>query len=132
MPAWVSADDFGCDGIAFDVERVDTANSYDPVTATFSFGCMIRWLDENLFGGAKLAEFRSIVANAGVLLTRVLYLKPTAHKNFAVVDAAMNDLIRPAIYDAFHEIRPAREPAADAPHPVHPRRRGHYRAEPRP
>ncbi len=43
---------------------------------------------------------RSIVANAGVLLTQVDVLKPTAHKNFAVVDAAMNDLIRPALYQA--------------------------------
>ncbi len=43
---------------------------------------------------------RSMVANAGVLLTRVDVLKPTAHKNFAIVDAAMNDLIRPALYQA--------------------------------
>ncbi|MGO1281790.1 MAG: diaminopimelate decarboxylase [Psychrobacter sp.] len=43
---------------------------------------------------------RSIVANAGVLLTRVDVLKPTEHKNFAIVDAAMNDLIRPALYQA--------------------------------
>lgn len=43
---------------------------------------------------------RSIVANAGVLLTKVDVLKPTAHKNFAIVDAAMNDLIRPALYQA--------------------------------
>lgn len=49
---------------------------------------------------------RSIVANAGVLLTRVLYLKPTAHKNFAIVDAAMNDLIRPALYQAWQDIVP--------------------------
>lgn len=43
---------------------------------------------------------RSIVANAGVLLTKVEVLKPTEHKNFAIVDAAMNDLIRPALYQA--------------------------------
>jgi diaminopimelate decarboxylase len=49
---------------------------------------------------------RSIVANAGVLLTRVLYLKPTAHKNFAVVDAAMNDIIRPALYQAWQDVVP--------------------------
>src|SRR3569623_1941500 len=47
---------------------------------------------------------RAIVGNAGVLLTRVEYLKPPAHKNFAVVDAAMNDLIRPALYDAWQQI----------------------------
>ncbi len=47
---------------------------------------------------------RSLVGNAGVLLTRVEYLKPGAEKNFAIVDAAMNDLARPAMYQAFHRI----------------------------
>ncbi|MES2675209.1 MAG: diaminopimelate decarboxylase [Pseudomonadota bacterium] len=49
---------------------------------------------------------RSISANAGVLLTQVMFLKPTEHKNFAIIDAAMNDLIRPALYQAWQEIRP--------------------------
>jgi diaminopimelate decarboxylase len=52
---------------------------------------------------------RSIVGEAGVLLTRVEYLKPGESKNFVVVDAAMNDLIRPALYGAWHEVRPVRE-----------------------
>jgi diaminopimelate decarboxylase len=52
---------------------------------------------------------RSLVANTGVLLTRVEYLKLTPHKNFAIVDAAMNDLIRPALYDAWHEIKPVNQ-----------------------
>ncbi|CAG7603447.1 diaminopimelate decarboxylase [Candidatus Vallotia tarda] len=47
---------------------------------------------------------RSLVGNAGILLTRVEYLKPGAVKNFAIVDAAMNDLIRPAMYGAYHAI----------------------------
>ncbi|HMA90244.1 MAG TPA: diaminopimelate decarboxylase [Burkholderiales bacterium] len=55
---------------------------------------------------------RSIVGNAGVLLTRVEYVKPGPAKNFLVVDAAMNDLLRPALYDAWHEIRPVRESRA--------------------
>jgi len=55
---------------------------------------------------------RSIVGNAGVLLTRVEYVKPGAAKNFLVVDAAMNDLIRPALYGAWHEVRTARESTA--------------------
>lgn len=50
---------------------------------------------------------RSIVANAGILLTRVDVLKPTEHKNFAIVDAAMNDLIRPALYQAEMAIIPS-------------------------
>lgn len=49
---------------------------------------------------------RSIVANAGVLLTRVEFLKQTGEKNFAIIDAAMNDLIRPALYSAYQEIIP--------------------------
>jgi len=47
---------------------------------------------------------RALVGNAGVLLTKVEYLKPTDSKNFAIVDAAMNDLMRPALYDAYHNI----------------------------
>ena len=56
---------------------------------------------------------RSISANAGVLLTKVLYLKPTEHKNFAIIDAAMNDNIRPSLYQAWQEIR-AVKPRAQA------------------
>jgi diaminopimelate decarboxylase len=52
---------------------------------------------------------RSIVGNAGLLLTRVLYRKDTGTKRFVIVDAAMNDLIRPALYGARHEIRPVNE-----------------------
>ncbi len=59
---------------------------------------------------------RSIVGNAGVLLTRVEYLKRNGAKRFAVVDAAMNDLIRPALYDAWHDIVPV-EPREGVPEP---------------
>lgn len=55
---------------------------------------------------------RAIVANAGILLTRVDYLKKTSHKNFAIVDAGMNDLIRPALYEAWHNIIPVKKPEA--------------------
>jgi len=47
---------------------------------------------------------RNLVGNAGVLLTRVEYLKPGAARNFAALDAAMNDLIRPILYQAWHDI----------------------------
>lgn len=57
---------------------------------------------------------RRLVGNAGVLLTRVEYLKPGEAKNFAIVDAAMNDLSRPALYDAWHDIVPV-SPRHDAP-----------------
>jgi diaminopimelate decarboxylase len=52
---------------------------------------------------------RAIAGNAGILLTKVELLKPTPHKNFAVIDAAMNDLIRPSFYDAWHAVLPVRE-----------------------
>ena len=50
---------------------------------------------------------RAIVGNAGILLTRVLYLKRNAEKNFVIVDAGMNDLLRPALYGSYHRIAPA-------------------------
>ena len=86
-------------------------------------GLGIRYRDEHLPSTnsyvqallAKLAAYpqrivlepgRLLVGNAGLLLTRVEYLKYGTGKNFAIVDAAMNDLIRPALYDAYHEIVP--------------------------
>ncbi|WP_454696949.1 diaminopimelate decarboxylase [Achromobacter aegrifaciens] len=56
---------------------------------------------------------RSLVGNAGVLLTRVQYLKHSEARNFAIVDAAMNDLLRPALYEAFHGVRPVHPRAGD-------------------
>jgi diaminopimelate decarboxylase len=58
---------------------------------------------------------RLIVGNAGILVAQVVYMKHGDARNFVIVDAAMNDLIRPTLYDAFHEIRPVREAASDAP-----------------
>lgn len=57
---------------------------------------------------------RSIAANAGILLTRVEFLKCTEHKNFAVIDAAMNDLLRPALYSAWMDIIPAEKKEGEA------------------
>jgi diaminopimelate decarboxylase len=56
---------------------------------------------------------RSIVGDAGILLTRVLYRKRTGDKEFVIVDAGMNDLIRPALYSAHHEILPVRQTGAE-------------------
>jgi diaminopimelate decarboxylase len=58
---------------------------------------------------------RLIVGNAGILVTRVLYVKHGEAKTFVIVDAGMNDLIRPTLYDAHHDIRPVREAAVGAP-----------------
>lgn len=61
---------------------------------------------------------RMLVGNAGVLVTRVIYVKEGADKSFVIVDAAMNDLLRPTLYDAFHELRPVAEERAKAPRMV--------------
>src|ERR1700726_670612 len=58
---------------------------------------------------------RLIVGNAGILVTRVPYVKHGEAKTFVIVDAGMNDLVRPTLYEAHHDIRPVREPAAGAP-----------------
>jgi diaminopimelate decarboxylase len=58
---------------------------------------------------------RLIVGNAGILVSEVIYVKEGDAKNFLVVDAAMNDLIRPTLYDAFHDIRPVLQARPDAP-----------------
>lgn len=58
---------------------------------------------------------RMLVGNAGILVSRVIYVKQGEARRFVIVDAAMNDLMRPAMYDAWHEIKPLRQPAAGAP-----------------
>ncbi|MCD7110646.1 diaminopimelate decarboxylase [Rhizobium sp. DKSPLA3] len=58
---------------------------------------------------------RLIVGNAGILVTETIYVKDGGSKTFVIVDAAMNDLIRPTLYEAYHEIRPVRISAANAP-----------------
>ena len=57
---------------------------------------------------------RLIVGNAGILVTRVLYVKRGEAKTFVIVDAGMNDLVRPTLYDAHHDIRPVRESGSRA------------------
>ncbi len=57
---------------------------------------------------------RAIIGNAGALVASVIYLKKGENKHFVIVDAAMNDLVRPTLYDAHHEILPVKEPEPDA------------------
>ncbi len=58
---------------------------------------------------------RMIAGNAGILVSRVLYVKRSGSKTFAIVDAAMNDLMRPTLYEAYHEIWPVTEPVPGMP-----------------
>jgi diaminopimelate decarboxylase len=111
-------DELAADGI--EIEHVD-----------FGGGLGIRYTDESPPAHERLVRMlletlgerrqtvmiepgRSLVGNAGVLLTRVEYLKHGEEKNFAVIDAAMNDLMRPALYDAHHDIRPVRRSGVSA------------------
>jgi diaminopimelate decarboxylase len=70
-------------------------------------GAVLEHLGANDFE-ILLEPGRAIVGNAGILVTQVEYLKPTAHKNFAIVDAAMNDLVRPSLYSAWQDIIPVK------------------------
>ena len=80
-----------------------------------AYAALIREKTRHLNIEVVLEPGRMITGNAGILLTRVLYVKKGEAKSFAVVDAGMNDLMRPAIYDAWHGIVPVNEPAPGAP-----------------
>jgi diaminopimelate decarboxylase len=71
-----------------------------------SYAAMIAELFHGRCESLLFEPGRRLTGNAGILLTRVAYLKPGAEHSFAVVDAAMNDLLRPALYDAWHDVRP--------------------------
>jgi diaminopimelate decarboxylase len=78
------------------------------------YGAAIRRALARFDGEVLLEPGRVLVGNAGVLVTRVLYVKRSGRKTFVVVDAAMNDLVRPSYYGAHHEIEPAGPPRAGA------------------
>ena len=75
---------------------------------------MVRALTQGLDAELVFEPGRLLVGNAGVLVTRVLYVKEGAARRFVIVDAAMNDLLRPSLYDAWHEIVPVAAPAPGA------------------
>ena len=106
--------DFG-GGLGIDYQPDDS-----PPAADALWQLLLAKLDERGYGGKKLMiePGRSLVGNAGVCVTEVLYVKPGEQKNFCIIDAAMNDLPRPALYQAFHAIVPltaAGEGAAAVP-----------------
>jgi diaminopimelate decarboxylase len=83
-------------------------NGEIPPAADVLWKQLLARLDARGFGQRKLIvePGRSLVGNAGACITEVLYIKPGEEKNFCIVDAAMNDLPRPAMYQAFHQIVP--------------------------
>jgi diaminopimelate decarboxylase len=123
-PFWKALDEIlavarqlAAEGIA--VEVLDLGGGYG-----ISYGAeppldverLARGLEERLRAASMrliLEPGRALVGNAGALLTRVLYVKRNQRKNFVVVDAGMNDLMRPTLYGSYHEIVPARGGAAE-------------------
>src|SRR3954463_10231101 len=75
-----------------------------------AYAAMVKRVTHNLGCTLMFEPGRMIVGNAGILVTRVIYVKPGDAKNFVIIDAAMNDLIRPTLYEAHHDIVPVREP----------------------
>ena len=98
----------------FTIEMIDLGGGYGaayvsdtvPSAADYAKGIVPLLRDKNL--KLVLEPGKSIIANAGILLTKVLYLKQGGSKKFVIVDAGMNDLIRPCLYEAFHFIWPAK------------------------
>ncbi len=95
--------DFG-GGLGIDYQGVQ------PPAADTLWAQLLAKLDARGFGDRELMiePGRSLVGNAGICVTEVLYLKPGEQKNFCIVDAAMNDLPRPAMYEAYHAIHPVK------------------------
>jgi diaminopimelate decarboxylase len=98
-------------GIPYDVPR-DFDHGPELIEA---YAAMVGRVTKGLDVELGFEPGRLIVGNAGILLTKVLHLNPRPTKQFLVVDAAMNDLVRPAMYEAYHEIWPVAEQAVDAP-----------------
>ena len=91
-------------GGGFGIEYTNAA--FDPAASIADYGAAIRSVLQDLNAHLLLEPGRFLVAQAGALLTRVLYTKQNGAKHFVITDAAMNDLLRPALYQAHHEILP--------------------------
>ncbi|MFA5388275.1 MAG: diaminopimelate decarboxylase [Candidatus Omnitrophota bacterium] len=96
-------------GIIYSKERPQTAEEYARAVLP-----VLKKIKANII----LEPGRFIVGNAGVLVTKVQYVKEAPAKNFAIVDAGMNDLIRPSLYDAYHEILPVKSRSYAGPKQV--------------
>src|SRR6201996_1734923 len=79
-----------------------------------AYAAMVKRVTHNLGCTLLFEPGRMIVGNAGILVARVIYVKQGEGKTFVIIDAAMNDLIRPTLYEAHHDILPVRQPAAGA------------------
>jgi diaminopimelate decarboxylase len=105
----ISHVDFGGGlGIPYHLDRAEPP-------APAAYAAMVKRVTHKLGCTLMFEPGRMIVGNAGILVTRVIYLKHGDAKNFVVIDAAMNDLIRPTLYEAHHDILPVRLAEPDAP-----------------
>src|ERR1700744_2703374 len=82
-----------------------------------AYGAMVTRVTRNLGCSLSFEPGRLIAAHAGVLVSRVIYVKQGEAKTFLIIDAGMNDLVRPAMYEAFHEIVAVKEPVPGSPRP---------------
>jgi diaminopimelate decarboxylase len=91
---------------------------YEPPPDPLAYAEIVRRATRNLECTLVLEPGRLLVGNAGILVTRVIYLKRGESRTFVIVDAGMNDLIRPTLYEAHHDIWPVREQQAGSRMPV--------------
>ena len=103
------------------VERIDLGGGIgipyrnETPIALSAYAELVREIIQPLGTRIEIEPGRSIVGNAGILVSRVINVKEGVSRKFVIVDAAMNDLIRPTLYDAYHEIIPVAQPAKGAP-----------------
>ncbi len=97
-------------GIPYSEQEETSAQTYHPER----YAAIVRRHIKPLGVKTVFEPGRLIVGNAGVLVTKVIYVKRGAGKNFIIVDAAMNDLVRPTLYEAHHDIFPVAQPAPEA------------------
>ncbi len=90
--------------------RTDNEPPPDPA----AYGAMAAAITKPLNAQLILEPGRLIAANAGILVSRVIYVKRGEHKQFLIIDAGMNDLVRPAMYDAFHDVVPVKQASAES------------------
>jgi diaminopimelate decarboxylase len=104
-------------GLGHDIKRVDLGGGLgipyreEEVPLPVDYAAVVKGAVGNLGCHLIFEPGRMLVGNAGILVSRVTYVKQGDARRFVIVDAAMNDLMRPAMYDAWHEIKPLNEPA---------------------
>ena len=88
------------------------SNEMPPLPA--DYGALVKEVFGGMSSSLMLEPGRLLVGNAGTLVSQVLFVKQGSSRNFVICDAAMNDLLRPAMYDAHHDIRPVKEPRPES------------------